>query len=188
VAVEQVRREVAYSENVLGNLGITYSHGQVVSEAAMDYVVGHVSSAAYGYMEVNDESLEATPDAILGAQAGICGHAALTFAAIVKRFGFDVRSVQFYYGPDGSFNHIADEVSYDGGWHYFDPTYPLYYEQDGVVLSIADARAAGDPASLLQEDTTQFWNTIEGEAGVDNMSFQTDPNTFVEIDEQPFTG
>jgi hypothetical protein len=188
VAVEQVRREVAYSENVLGNLGIAYSHGQVVSQAAMDYVVGHVSAAAYGYMEVNGQSLQSAPDAILGAQAGICGHAALTFAAIVQRFGLNVRSVQFYYGPDGTFNHIADEVSYDGSWHYFDPTYGFYYEQNGIVLSIADARAAADPASLRREDNANFWVTIEDEANVDVDTFQTDPSTVVTIDQQPFTG
>jgi hypothetical protein len=62
------------------------------------------------------------------------------------RFGYDVRSVQFYYGPDGSWNHIADEISYDGGWHYFDPTFGVYYESGGNVLAIADARAAADPA------------------------------------------
>jgi Transglutaminase-like superfamily len=191
VAVEQVRREVVYSEAVLSNLGIPYSHGQLISQAAMDYVVGHVSAPAYGYMKDNGQSLASTPDAILGAQAGICGHAALTFAAIVKRLGFAVRSVQFYYGPDGTWNHIADEVAYDDGWHYFDPTFGIYYEQDGGVLSIADARAATDLASLLQKNMTLFWTTVTLQAGATELSdtsFATDPATVVTIDQQPFTG
>jgi hypothetical protein len=189
VAVEEVRREVAYSEAVLGNLDIPYSHGQVLAQAAMDYVVGHVSAPAYGYMKMNGLSLASTPDAILGAQAGICGHAALTFAAIVKRFGLAVRSVQFYYGPDGTWNHISDEVSYDGAWHYFDPTFGIYYEQEGVVLSIADARAAPDPESLLQKNVTLFWTTVSEQAGSVELSdtgFATDPATVVTIDQQPF--
>ena len=128
---------------------------------------------------------------MLGDQAGICGDAALTFAAIGMRFGLDVRSVQFYYGPDGSWNHIADEISYDGGWHYFDPTFGVYYESAGNVLAIADARAAADPGSLLQQDGTLFWSTVVDQAGdteLSDLTFATDPATDVEIGQQPFLG
>ena len=191
VAVEQVRREDVYSEAVLTNAGIPFSHEQLVAQAAMDYVVGHVSAPAYGYMKDNGINLAPTPEAILAAQAGICGHAALTFAAIVKRFGLPVRSVQFYYGPDLSWNHISDEVQYGGGWHYFDPTFGIDYEQNGVVLSIADARAADAPQTLLQQNKTLFWTTVVTQANAVELSdvgFATDPATVVEIDQQPFIG
>jgi hypothetical protein len=96
VAVQQVSREVAYAEKYAG--GVPYSHGRLVAQAAMDYVVEHVSPTAYGYLEIFGGQLPGpTPDAVLGAQAGLCGDAALAFAAIVKQLGLGARSVQFYY-------------------------------------------------------------------------------------------
>ena len=190
VAEEQVRREVAYSEGVLASAGVPYSHGQLVSQAAMDYVVGHVNAPAYGYLTtIAGTGVPALPDPILGAQAGICGDAALVYAAIVRHFGYSVRSVQFYYGPGGAWNHIADEVSYDGGWHYFDPTFGIYYQEAGSVLSITDARTATDPASLLVQDDSLFWTAVVRQAQnreLSDVSFATDPATAVVIDGQSF--
>src|SRR5215470_10611830 len=101
VAVEQVRREVAYAEWYGG--GVPYAHGRLVAQSAMDYVLGHVSATAYGYLEIFGGGQLPTDhaDSVLATQDGVCGHAALTFAAIVKRFGFAVRSVQFYYDDPG---------------------------------------------------------------------------------------
>jgi hypothetical protein len=190
VAEEQVRREVAYSEGVLASAGVPYSHGQLVSQAAMDYVVGHVNAPAYGYLTtIAGVGVPAMPDPILSVQAGICGHAALTYAAIVRHFGYSVRSVQFYYGPGGAWNHIADEVSYDGDWHYFDPTFGIYYQEAGDVLSITDARTATDPASLLVQDDSLFWTAVVRQAHnteLSDVSFATDPDTAVVIDGQSF--
>src|SRR5919198_546420 len=139
---EQVRREVVHSEYVLTEAGVPYQHEAIVAQAALSYVVGHVSAPAYGYM---NKTLgirpQPTAEGVLTVGAGICGHAALTFAAIVKRFKIPVRSVQFYYA-DGVNNHIADEVFYAGAWHYFDPTWGAVYEDaGGHVLSIDEARA-----------------------------------------------
>jgi hypothetical protein len=188
VAVENVRRAVVYSEGVLDSQSVPYSYGQLVSEAAMNYVSGHVSAPVYGYdTTILGMTMVATPDAILADQAGICGSAALTFAAIVEQFGFDVRSVQFFYGPDGSWNHISDEVFYDGDWHYFDPTFALDYVQNGEVMSITAARAADDPD--LEQDNTLFWTEVVRQAGItelDDLSFATDPTTTVVIDGQQF--
>lgn len=188
VAVERVRRDVAYQEQ--GGL-LPYSHGRLVSQAAMDYVVGHVSASAYGYLEVFGGGVPAaTPDAVLAAQAGICGDSALTFAAIVKRFGFDVRSVQFYYTdpppwstPDG---HIAVEVFYDGGWHFFDPTFGTYWQDANEdVLSITDLRANG---GTRVKDAASFTNLAEDHLYGDSTEFETDPATVVTLDQQPFKG
>ncbi|HEU5477517.1 MAG TPA: transglutaminase domain-containing protein [Gaiellaceae bacterium] len=188
VAVERVRRDVAYQEQQ-GLL--PYSHGRLVSQAAMDYVVGHVSASAYGYLEVFGGGLPAaTPDAVLAAQAGICGDAALTYAAIVKRFGFQVRSAQFFYTdpppwstPD---SHIAVEVFYDGGWHLFDPTFGTYYQDAGEnVLSITDVRANG---GTQVKDEASFTNLAENHLYGDSTAFETDPATVVTLGQQPFTG
>jgi transglutaminase-like putative cysteine protease len=187
VAVEQVRREVAYAEKYAG--GVPYSHGRLVAQAAMDYVVEHVSPTAYGYLEIFGGQLPGpTPDAVLGAQAGLCGDAALAFAAIVKQLGLGARSVQFYYDDPGNVpdSHIAVEVSYDGGWHYYDPTFGVFYtDATGNVLPITDVRAG---SGTEQKDELTFTNLVENTFYGDDTWFVTDPTTVVEIDKQPFTG
>jgi hypothetical protein len=189
VAIEQVRREVAYARHNGANL--PSSQGQLDSQASLDYVVGHVSASAYGYLEMNSLPLPGSaPDAILGGQAGICGHAALTFAAIVKRLGYPVRSVQFWYTDPPPYNtpdsHVADEVYYDDGWHFFDPTFGNFWtDTNGHVLSIGEVRA-GQGAE--QKDEASFTNLLENFAYGDSTAFETDPATTVEIDQQPFTG
>jgi hypothetical protein len=179
VAVEQVRREVAY---VRGGLA-QYSRGQLISEAAMDYVAGHVSDTAFGYLEMVHGTLPHTANGALRTQAGICTEAAVTFATIVHRFGFAVRSVDFNYvdplpigTPDG---HTAVEVRYNGGWHFFDPTYALFWtDANGGVLSIASVRAG---LGALQKNIASFTNVFEtGVLGNDTW-FETDPATGIVI-------
>jgi transglutaminase-like putative cysteine protease len=187
VAVEQVRREVAFAEQYGG--GAPYAHGRLVAQAAMDYVVEHVSSTAYGYLEIFGEPLPAsTPDAVLGSQAGICGHAALAYAAIVKRLGLPAQSAQFYYDDPGNVpdSHIAVEVLYDGGWHYYDPTFGVFFtDATGNVMSITDARAGG---ATKHKDEVSFTNLVEDTYYGDDTWFMTDPATVVALGQQPFTG
>jgi len=188
IAEEQVHREVGWVEYEDRFNGEIHSDGQLVSLSAMNYVVGHVSTGAYGYLEVFGGTLPtARPDSILGTQAGICGHAALSFAAIVRHFGYAVRSVQFYYStPEGTpDSHIADEVFYDGAWHFFDPTFGVFWtDPSGQVMSITDVRANG---GTEHKDHASFTNLIEDPwfAGNDT-AFETDPATEVVLDEQPF--
>ncbi len=187
-AIETVRREVAYSEQVFRWRSVSYSREQLVAQAAMTHVVGHVSAPAYGYMNVFLGSVpKPTANGVLASGAGICGHAALTFAAIVKAFKLPVRSVQFYYGEGD--NHIAAEVFYNGAWHYYDPTFGAYYIDGLNVLSIEQARAHPDPGSLLLHDRTLLWYTVASRAGATSLTdfgIETDPDTRVEIDQQPF--
>jgi hypothetical protein len=186
-AVEQVRREVEYSALILGP-GSPMTREALVAHAAMSYVVGHVSAPGYGYMNfLLNQALSPTAEAALAAGSGICGNAALTFAAIVKHFGLEVRSVQFYYA-DGVNNHISAEVRYQGEWHYYDPTWGAYYEQAGRVLSIEEARQHADPRSVLRQNSTLFWRSIQNAAGVAPLGAETDPETRVDIDKQPFPG
>ena len=181
VALEQVRREVAWAQHY----GSAYSYGRLVAQAALDYVSGHVSASAYGYLLFDGDPLPGpagnpTPDSILGLQAGICGHDSIVFAAIVKRFGLPVRSVQFYETNGG--NHIGVEVYYDGGWHYFDPLYDLAWtDAGGDVLSMADARAPGaDPIPL--RNALVFANFALGY----DVGFELDPATTVVYGGQAF--
>jgi hypothetical protein len=155
----------------------------------MGYVVGHVSAPVYGYMnEIMGVRPISTARGVLDAEAGICGHAALTFASIVKRFGLKVRSVQFYYGDN---NHIANEVFYDGEWHYYDPTFGAYYQDGTRVLSIEEARSHPNPSSLLRYNTTLFWYSVASMADLTSLTdfgMETDPATRVEVDQQLFVG
>lgn len=185
-AVEQIRGEVEYANLVITNQGrTTVPRGQLIAHAAMQYVVGHVSAPAYGYRNVfGGELPQFTAASVLETQAGICGHAALTFAAIVKQFGLPVRSVQLWY-PNGD-GHIAAEVYYDGGWHYFDPTFGAYYRDGKEILSIDAARTRPDGKSLLEHDTTLFWYRTASIAGVEYLGAETDQTTRVEYGKQPF--
>ena len=174
-AVEQVSHEIAYTEN-----SVPGHRDMLIAYAAMTYVNGHVSAPAYGF----GIHPEATADSVLRYGAGICGHAALTYAAIVKRFGVPVRSVQFYYANGGG--HIAVEAFYEGDWHFFDPTWGAYYA-DTDVLSITEIRARQDASSLLHENGTLFWHVVQDfSGGTTDLPLELDPVTRVEIDKQPF--
>lgn len=175
VADAQVSHEVAYARG-----GLPYSRGQLISEAALDYVAGHVSDTAYGYLEVSHAKLpRPTAGRSLGAQAGICTGAAVSFATIVHQFGFAVRSVNFYYDdpppsstPDG---HVAVEVEYGGGWHFFDPTFGQFWtDANGRVLSFADVRAG---KGSEQKNVAAFTNVFEDAVFGDDAWFITDPST-----------
>ena len=186
LAVKQVRREVAYVKG-----GVSYSHGQLVSQAAMDYVTGHVSDTAFGYLKLSGGRLPKNrPNPALAAQAGVCSHAAVTFAAIVEALGLRVRSVNFNYvdpGPNPtSDGHVAVEVFYDGGWHFFDPTFGAFWTtRGGSVISISEVRAG---LGTLQKDVAAFTNVFEDAVLGDDMWFVTDPTATVLIGATELTG
>ena len=177
VAVSQVRHEVAWADGRAHN-----PPAQLVAQAAMDYTVGHVSTGAFGYLELVKGTLPGyQPNRILGAQAGICGQASWAFAAIVRQFGLHVRSVVFSYDdpggtPDG---HTAAEVSYGGSWHFFDPTYGQFWtDAAGNVLSIAQIRAG---LGTRVKDLASFTNLVEDASLGDDTWFITKPTTGMQI-------
>lgn len=194
VAVQQVQHEDAWAAGI-------YPAGQLAAMSAMNYVVGHVSAAAYGYLEKSSLPLQAVggdtdaalANTVLAAQAGICGQAADTFAAILIQLGYQVRSVQFYWKlPAGTpDSHIAVEVFYGGGWHFFDPTFGLFWTgRKGGVLSIGGVRA-GDGAEhrdFEHKDMASFTNLIEDRwFNGNDTGFETAPATRVVLDAQTFT-
>lgn len=188
VALRQVRREVEWAQaSMVAPLG-----GQLVAEAAMDYVVGHVSTGAYGYLELlfgepaggaDLPSYYEGVNRILASQTGICLQAERTFSAIVRAFGFRVHDVGFnFVEPNGlPDSHSAAEVYYDGGWHFFDPTYGQFWtDSAGQVLPIESVRAG---AGIEHRDAASFTNLVEdlqSPVGGDTW-FETDPQTTVVI-------
>jgi Transglutaminase-like superfamily len=185
VAIQQVQHEVTWAKG-----GSRYSVDELTALSALNYVVGHVSVGEYGYLEIEGLPLPAhTPNAVLGAQAGICGETSLAFAAIMQHLGYQARRITFYWTlangtPDG---HTAVEVYYGGSWHYFDPTFGQYWtDANGNIMSITDARNGG---GTRHKDDVAFTNLIEDPwfAG-DDTSFETDPSTTVVVGGDPFVG
>lgn len=187
-AIEQVRHEVQWAQGSM----TTPLDGQLVGEAAMDYVAGHVSAGAYGYLEmVYDEgpggpmlpSYHEAVNGILASGTGICVQAERTFARIVDALGFRVRDAGFeFLDPDGRPDaHAAAEVYYDGGWHFFDPTFGQFWtDPSGGVLSISAVRAGG---GIEHRDDALFTNLTqdaESPHGSDTW-FELDPSTVVVI-------
>ena len=178
IALKQIHREVAYVKGGVPQ----YSKGQLIAEAAMDYVAGHVSDTAYGYIAVfkgKHEVPPPTPNSALGTQAGICTGAAVTFGTIVHHFGFKVRSVNFYYNDPPPYNtpdgHVAAEVWYEGGWHFYDPTYGLFWtDANGHVLPVTEIRGG---LGSLQKNVAAFTNVFEDAVFGNDAWFVTDPTT-----------
>ena len=85
VAVAQVRHEAAWAQGSKA----ARPRGQFIAEAAMDYVVGHVSVGAYGYLELVHREppggqhlppYRENVNTVLATQTGICVHAERSFA------------------------------------------------------------------------------------------------------------
>lgn len=175
---EIIREQLAYTKLIAASQNRTVSDGYLISLAAMNYVVGHVTAPAYGYRNaIAHFDLPWDAETALGTQAGICGTASFTFQALVQQFGLPVRSVQFYF-PDGINNHIAVETFYDGSWHYFDPTWNLTFSQGDSVQSITDARTG--PTNTLHHDENLLW-FLMSPALASEFPLLTDPATVVEI-------
>lgn len=187
-AVLQVRREVGWSKEYAPS---SYSVGALTALAAMNYVATHVSSTTYAIVVPPGlplptrrlhHHLDSNANAILGAQAGECGYHVIAFRAILKHLGYTVRDVSFAYqdpwtGAPGG--HSSVEVYYDGGWHYFDPTYDVYWTNptSGSVLSIAGERAH---AGVEHRNGILALNLFEDRLyGGSDITFETDPATNV---------
>ena len=177
-AVQLVRDEVTYVKHTFAQQGRSLPDGYLISLAIMNYVVGHATTPEYGFRhEIGMLPLPVSDvETILQMQAGICGNTSFAFAGIAHNLGLPVRSVQFYYGTD---NHFAVETYYQGGWHYFDPTWGLVY---GDGLSITEARASANPQPRY--DSTLLWK-LTAPSSLTNLSVLTAPSTVVEIDKQP---
>jgi hypothetical protein len=141
----------------------------------MNYVVGHVLAPEYGYRNaIAHLPLPNLADAnsALGLEAGICGDAAFAFKSIVEAFDLPVRSVGFYYAGG---EHIAAETFYAGNWHYFDPTWGIYFDDD--ASSIGEARS--EPSPQVHQDETLLWHLIS--PVISDASIVLDPATSVVI-------
>ncbi len=155
----------------------------------MNYVATHVSSTAYAYVippglplpvRRTHHHLYSNANAILGAQAGECGYHVIAFRAIMRRLGYTTRDVSFNYQDPWTgkrSGHSSAEVYYNGGWHFFDPTYDVYWTDptSGKVLSIAEERTS---AGVEHRDGILALNLFEDPFyGGNDIAFETDRAT-----------
>ena len=193
IAEEQVGKEVGWSAEALrlgpNATGPAYAPAELTALATMNYVATHVSSTTYAFsippglpLPASLKTLVARANAVLAAQAGPCNYHMYAFIAIMLHFGFQVRDVGFAYrdswtGEPGS--HVGAEVYYDGAWHFFDPTYDVYWTgpASGDVLSIDQARSGG---GTLHKNDGLFLNLFEDPLyGGNDTEFETDRATRV---------
>jgi transglutaminase superfamily protein len=197
VAAEQeISREIWEAEREAPSRPV----GEIVSLAVTNYVAENVSFLTRGYFiahgwPVSGEDTPANTNVILDTHVGECGQHAIAFATLMRHFGYPVRSVQFWYDdPPGSPNgHIADEVYYDGSWHYFDSSLDLYWTDtpDGNVLSISNMRANGgvQHMGVLLFDTMLDYDDPGAIAHSNDITwFETDPTTNVVLGAVPMNG
>lgn len=185
VAEQQVARDVAWFHDHIALAG--YPDGELYALAAMNYVAGHVDAPATSeaplFAPVGDPDSVASQ--ILGAQLGPCSFHVEAFDAIMHHFGYQTRPVSFYYQDSWTQApgaHSAVEVSYDGGWHYFDPTYDVYWTDPatGNVLDIQTERST--LAGVKHKDDSLFLNMFEDPFyNGDTTGFETDPATSVVV-------
>lgn len=157
------------------------SNGLVYAVATLNHVAWAVSPMRLGSHLLDGGSMpEGSGEAALAAGAGLCGHNALAFAAIMRRFGYELRSVQFWWQiPFGERNHVACEVLYDDDWHYFDPNWAAFWEEKGEALPIATIR---EGAGTVRRDETLLWHLLSDWG---DFGFVSDPETRVVIDGSP---
>ncbi len=167
----------------------SYSSGTITALAAMDYVSTHVSSTAAVFgppvslPPAGDQAAYA--NAILTAGVGECSYHVLVFDVLMAHFGYRTRPVSFYYQDPWTLAagaHSAVEVFYEDAWHYFDPTYSVYWTDpaSGNVFDITTERQAGN--GLEHKNDGLFLNLFENPFyNGDTTGFETDPATDVVI-------
>ena len=159
-AASNIKREVIYSEYVLRNADAYLPEGHLLSLGALNYVQGNVSAPLYGYMsEIIKEAMSGfTPEEILKYRAGICGSSYIVFSAIIDKLGLPVRSVSFFW--ENGNNHIAAEVYYNDGWHFYDPTWGSYFVKDGDILSTEEAFQTTELEEYMITNESLLWTRV----------------------------
>jgi hypothetical protein len=127
--------------------------------SAMDYVQNTLSTGRFRVLSLKrqlPQRLDA--ETCLFLRAGCCGNHVETFDKVLGRCQFPVkrRGVEFYLHNEASAansSHVAAEVYYKGGWHFFDVICGTFFVRRGAktqddLLSLEEIRgliARGEP-------------------------------------------
>lgn len=81
---------------------------------------------------------------ILRQRRGQCGSSSWVFQLLASRLKLETRSLGMFCIPRQN-GHVGAEVFYDGAWHYFDPSFGVFFTVsgriDGPVASLNDILA-----------------------------------------------
>lgn len=165
-AVKKISMEVEYLKPYFPQTNLSY----VYSVCIMNYVVGHVSAPAYGYLNSKGNPTGGDVEDVLNREAGICGAARLVFEDISRSLGVKTRSVfVFYPHPNGTKDiagHTFSEAFWGGKWHYLDPTWGVFYRKPGNpqddILSIIEVLELSEEERQEYEvkDETLIWRQV----------------------------
>jgi len=82
-----------------------------------------------------------TPRRVLERGSQYCGHLSAAMETLLAVGGYRTRAVNVTDGKIPPGTHVVVEVFYDGGWHLFDPTFGVKFQnKDGHVASYKDVR------------------------------------------------
>jgi hypothetical protein len=94
-----------------------------------------------------------SPRQVLERGSRYCGHLAGALQTLVAAGGYKTRAVNMSDGNDPPATHMVVEVNYGGGWHLYDPTYGVKFQnRDGQIASYKEVRL---DTSLILEDLFQ---------------------------------
>jgi len=94
-----------------------------------------------------------SPRRVLDQGSQYCGHLSTAMETLLAIGGYRTRAVHMSDGKNPPGTHVVVEVFYHGGWHLYDPTYGVKFQnKDGQIASYRDVRL---DTSLISEDLFQ---------------------------------
>lgn len=156
--INKISTEVDYCLELIESNDIIIYKEHLIALSAMQYTEFNVSPALYCVLQENDseEIQKRSLYEILYTQSGLCGDMSVVFANIIKEFDIKYRIIQFYY----SNTHVAVEIYYNGGWHYYDPTWGIYFLKDSKILSIEEIVSIDNRQEYIIHNETLLWNRV----------------------------
>jgi hypothetical protein len=166
-AHKEIAAEAAYVKSIYRAHHWSPPREYVDALATLSYVQGHVSAPLYGYLQQHRRRAPgSSPSQILAQGAGIGGHAAIVYRAIMKTFSVPTRQVDVFFPKGGA---VLVEVWWNRAWHVVDPTFGAFFRPANAsrfaLLSTAQLLALS-PAARRQArvgDASLLWSdTVDG--------------------------
>ena len=82
-----------------------------------------------------------SPRRVLERGSRYCGQLSLTMSTLLATAGYKTRCIDMRDDNNPAATHVVVEVLYGGGWHLYDPTYGIKFQNDnGKVASYEEVR------------------------------------------------
>jgi hypothetical protein len=107
---------------------------------------------------VNKTDFYANPDNILKYKRGLCGDFSILSVAMLTTQNIPSHLISIC----GDYGHVAIEVYYNDTWHYYDPTFSAYWEQDGRVVSFDELKYGAARNATLHVGNMTRYNLYDG--------------------------